>query len=136
MKTVSRRIFSNQLAQGITGTVLLAGMPLACGMGTGKQKSKLGVALVGLGSYSGGQLAPGLQSAEHCYLAGIVTGTPEKERIWSERYRIPKRNIYNYDNFDTIADNKDIDIVYVVLPNSMHAEFCIRAAKAGKHVIC
>ena len=39
-------------------------------------------------------------------------------------------------NFDSIADNEDIDVVYVVLPNSMHAEFSIRAAKAGKHVIC
>ncbi len=136
MKSIDRRTFNSRLAQGVTGTVLLAGMPWACGMGLGAQKSKLGIALVGLGGYSGGQLAPALQNAEHCYLAGIVTGTPEKERMWAERYAIPKQNIYNYDNFDSIADNKDIDIVYVVLPNSMHAEFCIRAAKAGKHVIC
>jgi glucose-fructose oxidoreductase len=136
MKSISRRTFNSQMAHGVTGTVLLAGMSLACGMGMGGQKGKLGIALVGLGGYSGGQLAPALQNADHCYLAGIVTGTPEKEKIWSERYGIPKRNIYNYDNFDTIAENKDIDIVYVVLPNSMHAEFCIRAARAGKHVIC
>lgn len=136
MNSIGRRTFNSRLAQGVTGTVLLAVIPWACGMGLGAQKSKLGIALVGLGGYSGGQLAPALQNADHCYLAGIVTGTPEKEKIWSERYGIPKQNIYNYDNFDSIADNKDIDIVYVVLPNSMHAEFCIRAAKAGKHVIC
>ena len=46
-----------------------------------------------------------------------------------------KKNIYNYDNFDRIADNPEIDIVYVVTPPALHPEFTIRAAKAGKHVI-
>ncbi len=65
-----------------------------------------------------------------------MTGTPSKIPAWVDKYRIPEKNIYNYENFDRIADNKDIDVVYIVLPNSMHAEFTIRAAKAGKHVIC
>lgn len=99
------------------------------------QRRKLGVALVGLGGYSTGQLGPALQETEHCYLAGIVTGTPEKEDVWAEKYNIPRKNIYNYENYDQIADNEDIDIVYVALPNSMHAEYTIRAARAGKHVI-
>lgn len=97
---------------------------------------KLGIALVGLGSYAGGQLAPALQQTEHCYLAGIVTGTPSKATIWKEKYNIPEKNIYNYENYDSIKNNPDIDIIYVVLPNSMHAEYTIRAAEAGKHVIC
>ncbi|QEC42571.1 Gfo/Idh/MocA family protein [Pseudobacter ginsenosidimutans] len=97
---------------------------------------KLGIALVGLGGYAGGQLAPALQETEHCYLAGIVTGTPQKAADWKTKYNIPDKNIYNYENFDQIIDNKDIDIVYVVLPNAMHCEYVIRAAKAGKHVIC
>jgi predicted dehydrogenase len=99
-------------------------------------QKKLGIALVGLGSYAGGQLAPALQQTEHCYLAGIVTGTASKIQTWRERYNIPDHNIYTYQNFDSIKDNKDIDIVYVVLPNSMHEEYVIRAAQAGKHVIC
>lgn len=99
-------------------------------------KDKLGVALVGLGGYAGGQLAPALLQTEHCYLAGIVTGTPSKIPVWKEKYIIPDKNIYNYANFDSIKDNPGIDIVYVVLPNSMHAEFTIRALEAGKHVIC
>lgn len=99
-------------------------------------KRGLGIALVGLGSYSTNQLAPSLLETEHCHLAGIVTGTPSKETKWANKYNIPQSNIYNYDNFDNISENEDIDIVYVVLPNSMHAEFSIRAAKAGKHVIC
>lgn len=98
--------------------------------------NKLGIALVGLGNYSGGQLAPALQETEHCYLAGIVTGTPSKIDTWKSRYNIPGKNIYNYGNFDSIQNNPDIDIIYVVLPNAMHAEYVIRAAAAGKHVIC
>ncbi len=112
-------------------------MPLACAMNSSKKtKDSLGVALVGLGSYSTYQLAPALQDAAYCHLAGIVTGTPQKEQVWAQRYNIEADHIYNYENFDEIADDDAIDIVYVVLPNSMHAEFSIRAAKAGKHVIC
>jgi predicted dehydrogenase len=99
-------------------------------------KDKLGVALVGLGGYAGGQLAPALLQTKDCYLAGIVTGTPSKIPVWKEKYNILDKNVYSYENFDTIKDNPDIDIVYVVLPNSMHAEYTIRAFEAGKHVIC
>jgi len=101
-----------------------------------KQQSKLGIALVGLGNYSTNQLAPALQQTEHCYLAGIVTGTPSKIDKWKSKYSIPDANVYNYQTFDSIKNNPDIDIIYVVLPNSMHAEYVIRAAQAGKHVIC
>lgn len=101
-----------------------------------KEKEKLGIALVGLGEYSEDQLAPALEETTHCYLAGIVTGTPDKVDKWKSNYNIPDANVYNYENFDRIQDNPDIDIVYVVLPNSMHAEYTIRAAEAGKHVIC
>ena len=136
MKQLTRRSFNGLATKGLLGSALLANMPLANAFTTNKNSKKLGVALVGLGSYSTYQLAPSLLDTEHCYLAGIVTGTKEKESVWQEKYYIPKENIYNYENFDTIADNDSIDVIYVVLPNSMHAEFCIRAAKAGKHVIC
>ncbi|GAB4021468.1 Gfo/Idh/MocA family oxidoreductase [Spirosoma koreense] len=96
----------------------------------------LGIALVGLGKYSEGQLAPALEKTTRCRLAGIVTGTPEKAQTWKKKYNLADKNIYDYKTFDQIADNPDIDIVYVVLPNSLHAEYTIRAAKAGKHVIC
>ena len=103
---------------------------------TKAQKKKLGVALVGLGYYSTDLLAPALQLTNNCELRGIVTGSPEKIPIWQEKYGIKDKNVYNYKNFDTIANNPDIDVVYVVLPPSMHAEYTIRAAKAGKHVWC
>lgn len=103
---------------------------------TAKKKEKLGIALVGLGYYSTDLLAPALQMTDKCYLAGIVTGSPEKAEKWKQKYNIPDKNIYNYQNFDSIANNADIDVVYVVLPPSMHKEYTIRAAKAGKHVFC
>jgi len=128
----SRRDF---IRAGAIGTGILAlGNPLS--LFAAKAEKKLGIALVGLGYYSTGQLAPALQHTQNCYLAGIVTGHPAKAAVWQKQYNIPEKNIYNYDNFDEIAKNPDIDIVYVVLPVSMHKEFTIRAAKAGKHVIC
>ena len=99
------------------------------------EKKKLGIALVGLGNYANIQIAPALLKTEHCVLRGIVTGSPEKAAIWCKKYDIPKQNVYNYQNFDDIRNNPDIDIVYILLPNSMHAEYTIRAAKAGKHVL-
>ncbi|PZR28838.1 MAG: glucose-fructose oxidoreductase [Citrobacter freundii] len=137
--TSSRRQFIYQL--GMTG----AGMHLLSAFGASdalnEQRSRpkdgrLGIALVGLGGYATGQLAPALQETGHCYLAGIVTGTPAKIPVWKEKYNIPDKNIYHYGNYEDIAKNPDIDIVYVVLPNNMHAEYTIRAFAAGKHVIC
>ncbi len=141
-KYQSRRKFLYNM--GLAGlSIPILSSTSTCNEEQSKQKTmkknsngKLGVALVGLGGYSTGQLAPGLMQTEHCYLAGIVTGTPSKAVTWKEKYNIPEQNIYNYENFDSIKDNPDIDIVYVVLPNSMHAEYAIRAAQAGKHVIC
>ncbi|XZE36763.1 Gfo/Idh/MocA family protein [Pirellulaceae bacterium SH501] len=118
---------------------------LAAGIATGgffsetvraNANRKLGVALVGLGNLSTNQIAPALAKTKHCQLAAIVTGTPAKEKAWSEKYGVKQDHIYNYERFDKIASDDTVDLVYVVLPNSMHHEFTIRAAKAGKHVLC
>ena len=131
MNTQSRRNALKSLALGSSLALLSPYELLAA-----KKKRKIGVALVGLGYYSTDLLAPALQQTEHCYLAGIVTGTPAKAVAWKEKYQIPEKNIYNYENFDSIADNPDIDVVYVVLPPSMHEEYVVRASNAGKHVWC
>lgn len=131
---INRRKFLGYSVTGLSGLLLSAH---AFPNMSGKDKNKrLGVALVGLGYYSTDVLAPALQKTTHCYLAGIVTGTPSKIPGWQQQYNIPDENVYNYQNFDTIANNPDIDVIYVVLPPSMHAEYSIRAANAGKHVWC
>ncbi len=131
----SRRKFIRNISLGFGATALSPALSSFAFRSSSPEK-KLGIALVGLGSYSTYELAPSFQFTKNCYLAGIVTGTPSKEKIWREKYNIPQKNIYNYQNFDSIADNPDIDIIYVVLPVFLHKEYTIRAAKAGKHVIC
>ena len=138
--SINRRSFIKKASYLVGGLTLAP--PLSCApmeesnSPVKKTKRKYGVALVGLGYYSSDVLAPALQETKNCYLAGIVTGTPEKEKIWTEKYNIKPKNIYNYSNFDSIKNNPEIDYVYIVLPNSMHKEYTIRGALAGKHVLC
>ena len=94
------------------------------------------MALVGLGRYAGGQLAPALQETENCELRGIVTGTPAKIPEWQEQYGIADRNVYSYDTMHEVANNDDIDVIYVVTPPGIHARDAIAGAEAGKHVWC
>src|SRR5687768_6270597 len=115
-KYSSRRKFLTHLSVGVGGAVLFSSFG-RCGTQTkpaisnSNKEKKLGVALVGLGNYSTAHLGPALLKTKNCYLAGVVTGTPTKENIWAEKYGIPQSNIYNYQNFDSIKDNKEIDIV-------------------------
>lgn len=133
MNSKSRREVLKTLALG-SGAMLFS--PNVLLSTTRQKKERLGVALVGLGYYSTDLLSPALQLTKKCYLAGIVTGTPSKAEAWKKKYNIPEKNIYDYQNFDQIANNPDIDVVYVVLPPSMHMEYVVRTAKAGKDVWC
>lgn len=99
----------------------------------GKQ---VGFALVGIGNLSMGQLLPAFAQCKLAKPVALVSGHPDKAKREAEKYGIDPKNIYNYENYDAIRDNPAIDVAYVVLPNSMHAEYTVRAAKAGKHVLC
>jgi predicted dehydrogenase len=109
---------------------------------SGREKStrrpdgKLGFAVVGIGKLSLGEIIPALHKTENAYLAALVSGHPDKAHRVAAENGVPADAIYNYDNYDQIAHNPNIDIVYIVLPNNMHAEYTIRALKAGKHVLC
>lgn len=129
---MKRRTFLTQAAASV-GYLSLAHIGLSNAL---PQKKKLGVALVGLGYYSTDLLAPALQLTQNCYLAGIVTGTPAKAERWQQQFKIADKNIYNYENMHTVANNDAIDVLYIVLPPSMHAAYSIKAAEAGKHVWC
>ncbi|MEM9723035.1 MAG: Gfo/Idh/MocA family oxidoreductase [Bacteroidota bacterium] len=133
MKKISRRSFSEKVGYAIGGSLVLPSIN-TFGNIRNQVSKKLNIALCGLGRYAN-ILAKGFQETEYCRLSGIITGTPEKEGIWQAKYGIPNKNVYNYENFDKLKDNEDIDLIYVVLPNGMHKEFTIRAAQAGKHVI-
>jgi predicted dehydrogenase len=99
-------------------------------------KDKLGVCLVGLGNYSTTNLAPALLKTRYCKLTAIVTGSEYKIPQWQKQYGIADKNVYNYSNMHHIANNPDIDVVYIVLPNGLHAKFAVMAANMGKHVWC
>jgi glucose-fructose oxidoreductase len=128
---LSRRTFVGRLAAGATALALANRSH-----GQTAAPRKLGIALCGLGNYSRGQLGPALKLTQHCRLAGVITGSKEKGAQWAKDYGFPEKNIYHYDTMQQMADNPDIDIVYVVTPNALHAPHTIAAAKAGKHVIC
>lgn len=96
----------------------------------------LGYAIVGLGSYGLGVIIPQFANCTHSRLAAVVSGDAAKAQRVAAEHGLPARSVYSYANFDAIRDNPDVDIVYVCLPNSMHAEYTIRAAQAGKHVMC
>ena len=94
----------------------------------------LRVAICGLGSY-GTRVAEAMQTCKKAKLVGVISGTPSKIKAWQSKYGIPEKNCYNYENFDKIKDNPDIDAVYVITPNALHHDQVIRVAKAGKHAI-
>ena len=96
---------------------------------------KIGYCVIGLGRIAG-HFMPAVRNTTTSQITGLVSGHRDKaERIAGE-YGVPTSSIYSYENFDEIARNPAIHAVYVALPNSMHAEYTIRAAKAGKHVLC
>lgn len=94
----------------------------------------LRVAILGLGSY-GTRVADAMQTCTKAKLTGVISGTPSKIKAWQSKYNIPEKNCYNYENFDGIKNNPEIDAVYIITPNSLHKPMAIRVANAGKHVI-
>jgi predicted dehydrogenase len=129
---------------GLTRRTFLAGTAAAAASLAAQQlfsqqngtPKKLGYALVGVGGLTMGQILPAFAECKYSKPVALVSGHPDKAKQQADKYGISAKNIYNYENYDTIKDNPEIDVVYVVLPNSMHAEYTIRAAKAGKHVLC
>ena len=102
----------------------------------GPPEKKLGYAIVGLGSLSINQILPAFAHCRHARPTALVSGDPAKAKTLAAAYGVPERGIYGYDTYDRMKDNPDVDIVYVVLPNSMHREYTVRAHEAGKHVLC
>ena len=96
----------------------------------------VGYAAIGLGTISE-IFMRACAKTQTAKITALVTGHPEtKGKKYAAMYGIPESSIHTYETFDRIRDNKDVDAVYVGLPNSMHREYTVRAAQSGKHVLC
>jgi len=96
---------------------------------------KLGWAIVGLGNLAIHEILPAFAKCEQCSVTALVSGHPDKANKLAQQYGVNPKNIYNYQNYDSIKDDPKVDIIYIVLPNGMHAEYTIRGFQAGKHVL-
>jgi predicted dehydrogenase len=130
----SRREFS-RLA-GVASLVSVASSAWPSGRAQQAGGRKIGWCIVGLGRISMGHFMPGIKLGQKGRITALVSGHRMKAVTQAAMYGVASNAIYTYENFDDIRDNKEIDAVYIALPNSMHAEYTIRAAKAGKHVLC
>jgi predicted dehydrogenase len=137
-REITRRRFIAQVGQGLlTANVagaLLKSAPAEVVVPNPPGK-KLGWAIVGLGSLSINQILPAFAKCERSKVVALVSGHPDKANKLALRYGVSPKNIYNYQNYDSIKDNPDVDIIYIVLPNGMHAEYTVRGHEAGKHVL-
>ena len=97
---------------------------------------RVGFAVVGLGSLALNQILPAFGSRKKARLAAVVSGSPEKARQVAREHGLPEPCVYDYKTYDNLKDNKEVDVIYIVLPNGMHAEYTVRGAKAGKHILC
>lgn len=101
-----------------------------------KAPKQVGWAIVGLGQLALEEVMPAFAECEFSKPVALVSGHPDKARKVAKYYDIAEDAIYNYENYDKLADDKRVDVIYIILPNSMHAEYTIRGLKAGKHVLC
>src|SRR6201992_2447909 len=127
---LTRREFNRLAIAGAASQVVL---PLLAQSGGDK---KIGYCIIGLGRISMDHFMPGALASKNSRITGLVSGHRDKALAQAKKYGVPESSIYSYENMDEIKNNPAIDAVYVALPNSMHAEYTIRSAKAGKHVLC
>jgi len=134
----SRREFLQQ----VTGSIIAVPLLTMCGenrtaplISSGKKGPVLKVALMGLGSYAS-RVAEAMQDCTRARITGLISGTPSKLKTWQAKYNVPEKNCYNYENFDAVKNNPEIDAVYIITPNALHHPQALRVAQAGKHVIC
>lgn len=102
----------------------------------GPPLKQVGWAIVGLGDLALGEIMPAFADCQRSRPVALVSGHPNKAKKVAQAYGIAEDAIYNYENYDRLANDPRVDVIYIVLPNSMHAEFTIRGLQAGKHVLC
>ena len=138
-KELSRRGFIAKVSQGfvaanMAGAFLKEAVAKEAAAPDSPGK-KLGWAIVGLGNLAIHEILPAFAKCEQSSVTALVSGHPDKANKLAQQYGVNPKNIYNYQNYDSIRDNPEVDIIYIVLPNGMHAEYTIRGFQAGKHVL-
>jgi predicted dehydrogenase len=133
---LTRRRFMQGTAAGLLAGTALGQLAAAQTPPAAEGQKKIGYALVGLGNLVQGQVLPALKETKLSKCTALVSGHPDKAKRLAEQYGVDPKSIYSYENYDTIKDNPDVDVIYICLPNGMHAEYTVRGAKAGKHIFC
>jgi predicted dehydrogenase len=135
---ITRRGFMTRVGQGLVAANvggLLKNASAAQLVVPDPPGKKMGWAIVGLGSLSIHQILPAFAQCEKSKVVALVSGHPDKANKLALRYGVNPKNIYNYQNYDSIKDNPEVDVIYIVLPNGMHCEYTVRGLQAGKHVL-
>ena len=133
----TRRSFLQNITTASLGLPLvsLQSSPLFSALaGCTAEGPQLRVAILGLGSYAK-RVADAMKDCKRAKLVGLISGTPAKVKEWQKEYNVPDQNCYNYDNFDNIKNNPNIDAVYIITPNALHMPQTLRVARAGKQCI-
>ena len=97
---------------------------------------RVGYAVVGLGHLTLNQILPAFGTSKKARLVALVSGNPEKMARVAQQYGVTPGNCYDYAHYDALRDNPEVQVIYLVLPNGLHAEYTIRGARAGKHILC
>lgn len=97
---------------------------------------RIGYAIVGLGRLAVGQILPALSQCKYSRVTALVSGDREKALKLAHQYGVKPASVYDYQSYDQLANNPEVQVIYIVLPNSMHAEYTVRGARAGKHILC
>jgi predicted dehydrogenase len=100
------------------------------------QDQRVGYAIVGIGRLAINQILPAFAASKYCKPTALVSGDRAKALNIAAQYGIPQTSIYDYNNYEQLASNPEVQAIYIVLPNSMHEEYVIRGAKTGRHVLC
>ena len=94
------------------------------------KKVKWGV--IGTADIAQRETIPGMQKADNCELYAIAGRSLEKAENYKERFGFEKA----YGSYQELLDDEQVEAVYIPLPNNLHKEWVLKAAKAGKHILC
>ncbi len=93
---------------------------------------KLRWGVLGVAAIAVKKVIPGMQRSEFCDVAAIASRNLDRAKRAADDLGIPK----SYGSYEELLADPDIDIIYNPLPNHLHVPWSIRAAEAGKHVLC